>query len=1297
MELRQPELQRLLDVAGAWIVQHHQDRDGRLSDDDARELAASLERHAGDDLEAAAAAGSIALQLYLAEPDFPDVEGLDRALRLFAGLPPALMPGLVRDVFTADLPPDLEPGRPGVPCHPGHLLIAAYQICEGLDRDHSIEDFAALRVAGGLSRLAIEYALPDGALIASMLADYGDYLQKMVGLNHQGDLIPELLDVRRASLAKARPDEELIDRITENLRGALMLMYSYEPDEALLAELGMGAVEVAEHMRDHVRLLLRFGPVDYETIAIGQAATSVYVNAGGTDTEAFWDAPGKPGSLDTATFLPKGVTDVAGEGEPPLRVMNINIGEDIGDRIREEIAALPRRARGRRAELHAELANHYRRRFHDRGDREFLDTAVEQAGEAVRLCPRRDPQRGYCLLADFRARLGRLVADGDPADLDAVIDRLREYLALGEDLEPEAEARYRADLASHLARRYVHDDRRVRDLEDAIALAGRAVRLAPAGLPVAYLARSGLGVATALAATHGIAAGAGLDAAIELLREGAGIPVTDENHSTVHNNLSNILVSRYYRGGSVADLDEAVAAARAAWDGVEVEHWQPRYESLHTLGEALGLRYRELGALSDLDDTVALAREVVGRLPDGHPFVAVARSVLARQLATRAGRTGSPAELAEAVRLARVALDEAGEPRVERYARWGLATVLATATGSPDERARLREAVEIRRGLPPGHSGRVELAGLLRRLFLLSPPQRPEYEHSREAEQLLRGVRRTSLDKTELHLDLGELLFERAFRDGNRATMLEASRFLRAAARRPGTAPVERMTAARGWGAALAARGEWAQSAAAYREAVGLLPQLAPRTLVRADQEHRLSHAADLASDACAAALRAGDPDAALRALEAGRGVLWARLMRADADLAGLAGRPPELAERYARLRDALDEPYTREPLSAESAGLLAERRRRLGEQWQELMGELPGGDAPAGVSEVDITHPGVPGTVVLLAPSVHGSHALLLSPGDGVEPVPLPVATPGAAADAADRVRRALLDLQDPATGLSGRRRAEDDILAVLDWLWGAVTGPVLDRLDRAAPGGGPHRVWWVPAGPLAALPIHAAGDALSRARSSFSPTLQALRGARPAGPSAPPRMLLVAMPETPGAAPLPGARDEADELRRGRGPVELVGPTATRAAVLDALAGCEIAHFACHSVADPQLPGATRLLLHDHDARPLTLHDIARLRLPGAWLSYLSSCATMLSGRGLADEAVHLAAAFRHAGFAHVVGTLWPVDDRRAALPVARDFYAELDTAGPAEALRRAAAALAAAEPRHPSFWAGHVHVGT
>ncbi|MGI5240778.1 CHAT domain-containing protein [Dactylosporangium sp. CA-139066] len=1273
-------LQQLLEAAREWIGHEGSDEDGRV-------LAAALEGFAGTDAAAALAAATIFLLLWSGEEDYLDVEGLDRALRLYADLPQREQPDLVRRIFAADVQPDVEAAVPGAPCHPVQLAVAAYELSEHLAEDHGPQDVQLLLTTVGLTRLAIDYAQPEGELAADLLALHGDELQRLVGASNQPGPIPHLLAVRRLSLASARPDNDRLDEMREALRWALMLMYAYDGDETHLSELGVHAPVLAAFMRDHVVSLARFGSVGYMTAAIGHAAGTVYLRSGGTALDDFWNV--RADEPYRITVVPRGgMIDLDRGGGEPLRVANINLGEATAQHIEEDIAARPPRDRGGRAELLAELSEHHLRRYRERHDRELLDQAVRAATEAVRLCPRHDPRRGRCLLALFRALLARLDADGDPADLDAVIARLREFLALRSVRDPGELARHYADLASYLVGRYEDGGRRP-DLDEAMALAARAVRLAPAGSAVAFLARAGLGHATVYAATDGVP-GADLDAGIGLLREGAGIPDGDENRPTVLNNLSAALVARYYAGGSVADLDEAAQAARDAWEAMADGHWTRRHESLYALGTAIGLRYREHGAISDLDDAVALARAVLAEVPDGHSFASVARAALARHLAARAGRTGSADEIADAVRLARTAVDEAGSDRHAEHARWTLATVLSTPTGTPGDRARLAEAVAIRRAGPLDRAGRIELARLLQRLWLLDPDAP---EHSREAERLLRQARRVGLDKTELHPELGEVLYERARRDGDERTMREAARFLAAVAKRADAAPVDRVNAARRWGAALAAGGDWGGAVAAYRLAVGLLPQLAPRTLLRADQEYRLSHAADLASDAGVAALRAGEPAVAAGLLEAGRGVLWARLMRGDADLARLSARAPGLAGRYADLRDALDEPYTREPLSPESAGRLAERRRLLGAEWRALLARLGEADDPG--APADAVHPGVPGAVALLAAGAHGSYAVLLLPGGGIEPVPLPAAPPGAAADAADRVRDALLALQDPGTGHAGQLRAEAEIGAVLDWLWSAVTGPVLDRLDRIAPAGGPHRLWWVPAGPLAALPIHAAGDALTRACSSFSPTLAALRGTGPAAPAAP-RTLVVAMPQTPGAAPLPGAGAEAELLRAGRDPVELIGPDATRAAVVEALAGCDIAHFACHSVADPERPGNARLLLHDHARHPFTLHDVARLRLPGAWLAYLSSCATMLSGRGLADEAVHLAAAFRHAGFANVVGTLWAVDDRLAALPTAASFYARLDALGPAEALRRAAAGLAADRPGNPSFWAGHVHVG-
>ncbi len=1224
------------------------------------------------------------------------------ALTLFARTPQQDVPDLVAGAFTAEIRPDLEAARPGAPCHPGQLVTAAAHLREELTYDHSLDDVGRLRLAGGLTRLAFEYAQPDGEVVAGLLAIHAEALLRVVGANREPDLLPDVVAVRRLSLAKARPDEPELDEIRRELGMALVLLYSMEGVPALLDEARAtvdddlpDTAELAVSMRDHVLYWEHFGPLDYKDVAIGYAATAIYKLAGGTDPDDFWRMPQPADDPLDVTVIPAGeVREVPVEGHEPILKMNLNLGEFTAQQIEAELAKVPAGDPGARAVLIADLADHYRIRFGERRSRDLLERAVSLSREAVRVCPRDDPRRAICLLAHYRAVLVRFDLAGGPGDLDEVIDHLAEFLSLGAVTDPEQDARHHADLASYLVGRHEETGRRD-DLERAYEASSRAVRIAPEGSAVALLARAGLGVVT-LSRYDAGAPGADLDTAVDLLREGSCLPASDEIHTTVLNNLSMALVARYYAGGSVTDLDGAVEAARAAWNATPAEQWMRLYQTHRHLATALGLRYRELGALSDLDDAIAMSREVLAALPDGHPFILVAQSDLAEQLATRAGRSGSVDELTEAIRLARTAVREAGSGRYAGRVRWALATALGTAVGDPTQQDRFREAVAIHRALPPSQSGRTELARLLQSLFLASPPGRPAFELSRAAELLLRQARRMPTATVELDLDLGAVLYERARRDGGRWTMRRAAWRLRSAALDNTLAPFQRVTAARLWGAALGAGGKWTEAVAAYRVAIGLLPQVAPRTLIRADQEYRLSRTADLASDACAAALRAGDPITAIRMFEAGRRVLWAEMTRARDDLATLSGVAPDLAARYARLRNALDEPYTRVPLSADSAGRLAERRRSLGAEWRDVMREVRRLRGAAGSSSAGHPHPAVDGVVVLLVASIHGSHAILLRPGGRIDPLALPDVTPERARDATDRIRDALAVLQEPITGLAARLDAEARINTVLAWLWTAVTRPVLDRLDRGFVDGGPPRVWWVPAGALASLPVHAAGDALARARSSYSFSLRDLRRERRGALPAAARVLVVAMPDTPGAAPLPGARAEADLLRDAYGAVGLVGADATRDAVLAALTRCDVAHFACHSAAGAPQPGVPRLLLHDHQTRPMTLLDVAGLRLPEARLAYLSSCATLTSGRGLADEALHLAAAYQHAGFPEVVGTLWPVDDEKAALPIARSFYARLLDSGAAEALRMATMDLAARYPRNPTFWAGYVHVG-
>ncbi|WP_131792609.1 CHAT domain-containing protein, partial [Candidatus Protofrankia datiscae] len=195
---------------------------------------------------------------------------------------------------------------------------------------------------------------------------------------------------------------------------------------------------------------------------------------------------------------------------------------------------------------------------------------------------------------------------------------------------------------------------------------------------------------------------------------------------------------------------------------------------------------------------------------------------------------------------------------------------------------------------------------------------------------------------------------------------------------------------------------------------------------------------------------------------------------------------------------------------------------------------------------------------------------------------------------------------------------------------------------------------------------------------------------------------------PPHPGASDLPGTAEEIRRLReRFPGRVQaLVGDDATRATVTAALPAARWAHFACHGTANLANPSASRLLLTDHQQQPLTVVDVARLRLDRAQLAFLSACETARPGGRLADEVIHLASAFQLAGYRHVIGTLWPISDQHA-VDIADHIYTTLSATGTLTATGTATATVAVAVhtatrqlrdrwPHEPSVWASHIHAG-
>jgi CHAT domain-containing protein len=140
---------------------------------------------------------------------------------------------------------------------------------------------------------------------------------------------------------------------------------------------------------------------------------------------------------------------------------------------------------------------------------------------------------------------------------------------------------------------------------------------------------------------------------------------------------------------------------------------------------------------------------------------------------------------------------------------------------------------------------------------------------------------------------------------------------------------------------------------------------------------------------------------------------------------------------------------------------------------------------------------------------------------------------------------------------------------------------------------------------------------------------------------------------------------------------------------------------HFACHGYSDLDSPSNSHLLVQDHGNQPLTVLDITRLDLREAELAFLSACHTARTRATLPDEAIHISSAFQLAGYPHVIGTLWSINDS-VAVRVADRFYDHLtidnirNVAKSAYALHHAVQELRAKTLDAPLFWAAYIHGG-
>ena len=197
---------------------------------------------------------------------------------------------------------------------------------------------------------------------------------------------------------------------------------------------------------------------------------------------------------------------------------------------------------------------------------------------------------------------------------------------------------------------------------------------------------------------------------------------------------------------------------------------------------------------------------------------------------------------------------------------------------------------------------------------------------------------------------------------------------------------------------------------------------------------------------------------------------------------------------------------------------------------------------------------------------------------------------------------------------------------------------------------------------GESAALADTVAGRVIS----SYTPGLTALTRARDRPPPGQVRQLAIGIPEAPGYVPgassLPAVPDElqilAHYLSTPEHATHLLGLTATKRAVFEALPAHSWLHLSCHGIQHPVDAALSAFLLYD---QPLTLAELAALNLRMTDLAYLAACQTAAGDLRLLDEALHLAGALQLIGYRHVLATLWSIAD--AAAPAMADItYAHL-----------------------------------
>ncbi|KAI0468197.1 hypothetical protein F4859DRAFT_517387 [Xylaria cf. heliscus] len=736
-----------------------------------------------------------------------------------------------------------------------------------------------------------------------------------------------------------------------------------------------------------------------------------------------------------------------------------------------------------------------------------------------------------------------------------------------------------------------------------------------------------------------------------------GMELDHENKGWFSAQLASLLGKKYrrtrarlndlfLRTGTIAHLEEAILVQRAAV--VRVENDDPeRRRYLDLLAHSLYRRYSEIEVESDLEEAIPTAVRVgllpLTAAPTDHPDRPRVLEELSHRLGDLHSLTGGIEELQKAIDYATEAVDitSGGLGHAEALNTLGLR--LAARYKKTGEQADVDEAV------------------LSETYCSVSSRQMSHLNEAIQAsEEAIDATPDDHPDFGEVMGTLGTVLEERHSRTRAGPDLQRAILCHQSALQQANAQVRTRIEAGIDVLRCCALVPDWQKAYEAVRVVADLVPTLSSRSLKNSDKQHVLSWAAGLASDAAATALNAGKgPYAALDLLEQGRGLLATSLEEMRADILSLCEKHRDLAEEFVRLQGELNLQASRDEttLSRSHSRPGARMPLRISTskpyQTDKEFDQVPVNIRSRPRFETFLLPPSREemmqaalngGPIIVVNVSKYRSDAILVE-RDQIRAVALP--------------RLCSRDVENKT--LSGEIGAPHTLV----WLWDVLAKPVLEALGYTSrPSRGWPQVWWIPIGPLSRFPLHAAGRheqgpgqaVIDRVMSSYNSSIKALIRGRQQPlrseltPSIPPRALLVAMPNTPGHAPLRFANAGVEVLRDicKAIPADFVDPGQLRGDIVGQLPGCSIFHFAGHGSTNSADPSQSHLVAYDGNITVAALLEM-NLREHSPFLAYLSACGTgRVRDDAFLDESIHLISACQLAGFRHVIGTLWEVKDK-------------------------------------------------